>query len=246
MNKYDKGKKMTDKIGSINDMTVLFFSKSPRGSDRLLGALAESLSEGTYEYGERQSDIEWSPIRYGVMGNITFERYEDLKDSFEKSTFNERFFRVYYKVKSEDWKRFNLDRDNRVSMVLNPKPRLKKCNVKKFTEEQNIRLHDLAEELKVYGSYASVGACRDICESLLFGNCAINGRCDILDVDFKIVERIIKELTTNPFDKKIKVLVLLREGRSVAEICELLGYKDKSKALIYRWIRQFRLRGVIE
>ena len=246
MRKYDNGKKMKNRVGFINDMTVLFLSKSARTSDRLLGALAESMTEGTYYYSERQTDIVWSPERYAVVGNITFERYQEMKELFSQSTFNERFLRCFYSIDDKGWFDFNFNRDERIKMKLNPKLKIKRQRKKvPLTYEQLTKVMELGNKLQIHGMYSGQGTTRDLVETIIYSNAYLNNRNYVTDNDFKIVDTIIDTVIINPYDKKIKVLLLLNKGMDVKTICEYLGYSDKSKALIYKYIREFKIKGIL-
>ena len=245
MKNFDNGKKMQNKIGSINDMVVLFTSKSSRGKDRLLGAFAESLSEGEYTYSDFQSNIEWIPKRWGLCSNITFEKYEIMQQELVESTFDERLLKFYYKVPIKTWDIFNIERDKRFCMKI---PRL---NIKKFSKiskpvkDENERLNVYAEKLRIASLSQSKGKCFDKIKSLLYGNAALNNRDYLEDCDYELLDNMLPYFS-DPHSKKPIVLRMLTNGVHYKEILKILGYSGQSADLIYRWKKQFILRGLLE
>jgi hypothetical protein len=85
----------------VNDGTTLFASKSHRTKERLLGGLAELISDKAYTY---QDFGELSPLKGDatMIMNITSEAYENYKDRMFGLTFSERFLTVHYAMTNEE------------------------------------------------------------------------------------------------------------------------------------------------
>lgn len=245
MEKYHDGKDMSNKIGGINDMVVLFTSKSSRGKDRLLGAFAESLSEGRYTYSDFSGEIEWSPGRYGLVANMTFEKYELMQQELVESTFDERLLKFYYKVPLDTWNKFNEQKDLRI--LMKPPKLVYNMSIKsgEMKSEENIRINQYAEELRINSLSQSKGKCFDKIQSILYGNAALNNRNYLVEEDYKILDNILP-FTTNPLSNKSKILRMFVKGHTVNEILKEMKYSKNSADLIYRWKKQFILRGLLE
>ena len=91
------GKKINKKCIMINDGTLLFTSKSQKGKDRLINALAELLADGIYRYSDNFRSWDLTGNISCIM-NITLESYMRNKQIFSESTLTERFITVFYMI----------------------------------------------------------------------------------------------------------------------------------------------------
>lgn len=246
MKKYNEGKDLKDKIADVNDLTVLFSTKGERTKNRLLGAFSESLSEGEYSYSDFQTDIKWKPDRWGIIGNITFERYETNKEFLRSSTLEERFLKFFYKVPIEVFEEFNKNKNERFKMKMKLKDRITKLKNYKDDKETTEKISEVSKYIKFISKFSSTSTTHDKVKSFLLGNSALNKRNYIIDKDFEILNKCTK-LMVNPFEKTIdKIAELYREGKTQNEITDILGLSKSSQPYVSLQIKKLRLRGVID
>jgi hypothetical protein len=85
----------------VNDGTTLLASKSHRTKERLLGGLAELLSDKAYTYQDFQ-ELSQLKGQVTMVMNITSEAYENYKDRMFGLTFSERFLTVHFVMTREE------------------------------------------------------------------------------------------------------------------------------------------------
>jgi hypothetical protein len=226
----------------INDLTLLMSSKGKRTKDRLFGGLAELMSEGRYQYGDRQSQfiLKGHP---SLICNMTAESYQQNKETMEISTFLERMLTIYYFLSEDDMKTFFMDKKDRKLLKFDDKTYLK---VKKF---KPVNIDEFRFKIFELGSvYSCLGVCSlpgmlDNLENLVIAHAFLNGRDNLCEDDILLLE-ILKSFINNPYAKNEgKIVELWEKKMSVQKIMMYLGIKKTSQDYVYRVIRKAKLRG---
>lgn len=239
---YDNGKKCKNKTCLVNDLTLLLSSKIFRAKERLLNALAESLSDGKYTYSDNLVDtiLIWEPKKYNIIANITYESYRINQNGLIRNTFAERMLSIYYKVDDEVFRIFNREVNQRKEIGFGQKISLMNPLVK-ISDEDLARIEQFNKRLKVNSLSSSLGSCQDKIISLLYGNANLNRRNHLTENDFKVVECILS-LTYDFNNKDSKIIDLYLRGDNIERIAQILKMNTSG---IYRVLDKLRRRGVI-
>lgn len=239
LTKLYRENKLKDKCIVVNDGTVLFSTKAKRTKDRLIGGLSELLADGEYIYGERLKD-EVIKGKFSMIMNMTVESYDKYKYKLSSSTFLERFLTVYYNLPYSERKKFSLEFNKRIKMK---SPPIKfKRDVVLLDINDLEKISKYAHELSIL-SLKSYQGTFDALKSLIITHCAINNRDHTTDDDYNLLE-YIKHYVSVPGNTS-KIMKCLSEGKSVKEICDILGKSYTYRAQIYRIMKKAKQRGIL-
>lgn len=239
---YDKGRGINNKTCLINDLTLLFGSKSKQAKERLINALAEMLSEGSYAYKNFKGNWEMK-ARISLIGNITIETYMKYYKELLESTFGERCLTLYNIVDRKDEETFNISKDERIGMVFGDKVRMRTATVdyKGYVEQ----LDGIAGNWQVLGLSPSRTRMFDRVVSVVSANALLNGRHKVCDDDLFALSMVQGSLV-NPLSPHVKIVELAIKGLSQVEICEEMGKNPEAyQSYVSRVLSDYRQRGVI-
>jgi len=237
---YDSGKKCKNKTLTINDLTLLFSSKSPRTKARLINALAEILSEGKYQYSERLNYGLVFEARINIICNITKNSFAQNKKNFLDNTFLERLVPFHYSLTDQQQESFARDITKRKQLCFDKKIRLKKIKIVNF-EEYNEELIQAAKQYKSVTLSSSLPRSIEKVKAIIGGISVLNHSETISSENFQWFN-IFLEFFSENYNKKSDIIRLHKEGLSVSEICKQLNYQSTYP---YKIIQEYKQKGVL-
>lgn len=235
------GENVDGKTFMVNDATVLFSSKSARTKERLVGALAELLSDEKFKYKDFRH--QWT-IRgkCTAIVNQTTESFNYYKNRLEYSTVLERFLVVHYKLTLAE------QRESRPFFLRKYKPdfRIEEIKPRKI---MNLGKYDnnITEYAMDYSalSLRAFNSCKDMIIALLKSNAILNGR-NYITLDDLYLARMLRDYLKDPYTPNDPTIIeCLRQGRSYRDICLLLNMKPSYKSYISKVARKAQERGLI-
>ena len=240
---YDKGRGINNKTCLINDLTLLFGSKSKQAKERLINALAEMLSEGSYAYKNFKENWEMK-ARISLIGNITIETYMKYYKELLESTFGERCLTLYNVVERDEEASFNKEKRERIAIDFGDKVKLKSRCVD--YSEYNDFFVDLAKKWQILNLSPSQTRVFDRVVSVAKSNAVLNGRGMINDDDLAVLG-IVQKALINPLSPHVRIVELAVEGLSQSQICQALGKNPESyQGYVSRVLSSYKQRGVIK
>lgn len=230
----------------INDGTLLLTSKSKRGKDRLINALAEMLSDGKYHYGDFQNSFDLKGKCTLVM-NMTLEAFNRYENQLLSNTFLERFLTVFHNMPQKEQHNYYDTREERSKKDSKVFPR--KLMVKPLKAEN---VNEYRKAFVEFGKdYSALGirsflGCVDQVEALAVSHAVLNGRNKLCEDDMKVVRMVRKYLANPSSPNKSRIIELYQQGRSQRDICLLLDRDyEKYRPFVSRVLKVARMRGVI-
>lgn len=242
--KETKGK-VDKKCLFINDGTLLLTSKTKRGKDRLVNALAEVLSDGKYHYGDFQNSFDIKG-KCTVVMNMTLEAFNRYENSLLSNTFLERFLTVFHNMPGKEQHNYYDLREERNE---NAKVFPRKLTVK------TLKVENVGEYRKAFIEFGkdysalsirSFLGCVDQVEALAVSHAVLNGRNRLCEDDMEVV-RMAREYLVNPScPNRSRIVALYQQGRSQRDICLLLNRDyEKYRPYVSKILKKARMRGVI-
>ncbi|MHA3964988.1 MAG: hypothetical protein AM325_015785 [Candidatus Thorarchaeota archaeon SMTZ1-45] len=239
---YDKGRKINNKTCLINDLTLLFGSKSKQAKERLINALAELLSEGSYGYKNFRGNWELN-ARISLIGNVTIDSYMKYYKELIESTFGERCLTVFYIVDDDDSSKFSKENEKRIGMVFGDRVNIRRCVVdyRDFID----KFCEMAKPWRLMSLSPSLTRTFDRIVSIACSNAVLNGRQKVCDEDL-VVLGLVQAYLMNPLSRHSDIIQLAVKGLTQNEICKRLG-KDPSsyQGYVSRVIGEYKGKGVI-
>jgi len=236
------GENVNGKTFMVNDATVLFSSKSARTKERLVGALAELLSDEEFKY----KDFRHQWTIYGkctAIVNQTTESFNYYKNKLEYSTVLERFLVVHYKLTLEE------QRESRAFVLRRFKPPIRIKGLKPRTIMNLEKYDDVIKEYAMDYSALSLRAyssCKDMTVAMMKSHAILNNR-NYITLDDLYLIRMIRNYLKDPFAPNDPTIIeCLRQGRTYRDICLLLNKKPSYKAYISKVARKAKERGLID
>jgi hypothetical protein len=244
---YEKYKErgMDKRCLLCNDATLLFSSKEKRTKDRLISALAELISDGTYHYGERLERFQITASVSMIM-NITMESYNKYESKLLGSTFLERFLTLFYKMPEAEQTDFLENRELKFSLKFGKKtPFLPKKCIKNYDFYKKL-LIDYSRTYSVLSLKSYLGT-YDCLVALIKAHLTLNGRDEICSDDVDLL-KMLRDYLVNPFaPNESRVVEFYKQGRSLKEICLLLNRKPEDYiAYVSRVIKKAKERGLTD
>ena len=230
----------------INDGTTLLSTKSKRTRDRLISGLSVLLSEGQWTYGDRLHPQQKLKGKISLIMNLTIEFYNQNEKRLLGSTFLERFLTVFYRLPESEINAF-LDKREQIQKItwkskLNLK--LKIIEIENYNEYKKL-LIDYAERYSVLSGKSKIG-CFDQILCLMKSHLVFNERLVIIDDDLKLLKMLEPYLINPSAPNRHKIIGFYKQGRSVKDICLLLGKEfDSYKSYVYKVLNTARERGVV-
>ena len=236
------GEDVDGKTFLVNDATVLFSSKSARTKERLVGALAELLSDEKYEY--KDFAHQWT-IRgkCTAIVNQTAESFNYYKNKLEYSTVLERFLVCHYRLTLEE------QRESRAFVLRKFKPQI---TVEEIKPRNIMNLGKYDDAIKEYAmdysalSLRAYNSCKDVIIATLKSHAILNGRNHVTLDDLYLI-RMIRDYLKDPYVPNDPTIIeCLRQDRSYKDICLLLNKKPSYKTHISKVARKAKERGLID
>ena len=229
----------------INDATTLFASKSQRTKDRLIGGLAELLSDESYTYQDCLNKFTLEG-KVTVVMNLTSESFKTYKDRlFERLTFSERILRVHHvlsKQETSDWLQRQED-----TKGLQYEKKISESDIETDVTIPNHYLpviRHLAQEFS-YASLNSQISCQDLIKATLKAHASLNKRKQVGRDDLYYV-KCIQEYLVNPFNPyEGQIIKYKAQGLTVSEIACKIGKTRNYRQQIERVIEKAQLRGIL-
>jgi len=230
----------------INDGTLLLTSKSKRGKDRLINALAEIISDGKYHYGDFKTSFDIKG-HCTVAMNMTLEAFSRYENSLLSNTFLERFLTVFHNMpRKEQHNYYDMreERNENASKVFPRKLRVKPLKVENVGEYKKAFI-EFGKDYSVLSIRSFLG-CVDQVEALAVSHAVLNGRSRLCEDDMEVV-RLAREYLSNPLSpNRSRIVVLYQQGRSQRDICLLLNRDyNKYRPYVSKVLKAARLRGVV-
>jgi hypothetical protein len=242
---YASGRKINDKCLIINDLTLLLASKAPRTKARLIDALSELASEGHYKYSDWKDTLEIR-ARFSLAANITPQSFLYNQKMLLGNTFTERCLVVHHALTEEEMSEANLKRSQRVSMKIEQfKATVKEEDVK-ITKEDEVKFDEYAKRWRILGAYSSSSSLFDMIKSVAVSYAILSGHRRITSAEYRYLD-MLELYIRNPLESvKLRILELAHEGRSIHDICQILGQDyDKYRPFVSRTINEYRRKGVL-
>jgi len=235
------GDDVDGKTFMVNDATVLFSTKSPRGKDRLVGALAELLSDGKYEYKDFRQ--QWTiQGKCTAIINQTTESFNYYKNRLEYSTVLERFFTSHHRLTLAEQRESRALRFK--NYHLNDKIIIKPRHIKNLKKFKDV-INEYALDYSAL-SLKSYNGCRDIIIAMLNSHMNLNDRNRIVQDEISFI-RMMRDYLIDPFaPNEHTIIECLRQGRTYTDICLLLNKKASYKSYISKVARRAKERGLID
>jgi hypothetical protein len=237
----DYGDDVDGKTFMVNDAAVLFASKSARTKDRLVGALAELLSDEEYTYADFRNH--WTiKGECTAIVNQTTESFNNYKDRLLGLTLLERFFTSHHRLTLAEQRESKTEdlRDYHFKGTIEIYPRQIR-NLNKFEDTINEYAMD-------YSALAlrSFNGCRDTITAMLKSHAILNDRNRIMLDDLSFI-RVMRDHLIDPFTPNDhRIVECLRQKRSYKDICLLLDRPQSYKAYISKVARKAKARGVVD
>lgn len=248
--KYQYGDKLDKKCLMINDATLLFRTKSKRGKDRLINALAELKSDGFYRYAERTGHFEMN-AEISIIMNMTSEAYMQDKDALLGSTFLERFLTLFYSMPmveqreylSEEKQKKMVKKLRKIRGFFTKKPKKNGFFLENFGKFHQI-LIEIAKDFSALSLKSFIGT-YDQLVALVHAHASLNRRDYMCqdDIDFvKSLESYVNDFTA---PNQGKIVQLSQNGHSQRDICLILGMNpERYKPYVSRVLKKAKLRGL--
>ena len=236
------GENIDGKTLMVNDATVLFSSKSARTKERLVGALAELLSDEVFKYKDFRH--QWT-IRGKCTAiiNQTTESFNYYKNKLEYSTVLERFLVLHYKLTLEE------QRESRAFILRKYKPEIKVEEIKPRTIKNLKKYDNVIKEYAMDYSALSLRAynsCKDMIVAMVKSHAILNER-NYITLDDLYLVRMVRDYLKDPFAPNDPIIIeCLRQGRTYRDICLLLNKKLSYKAYVSKVARKAKERGLID
>lgn len=231
---------------TVNDGTILIRSKTSRGKYRLMGGIAEVLSESEYtyaDYAERQK----IKGRCTFIINMTLSSFIRNERDLADSTMLERFLTVFHNMPLSEQEYYW---DNRVANSIKAASKKPKDLQLKFKKIAN--LDEYKQQIKLLiGDFSTLSGRAwlrqaDAAEALVKAHAILNDRFYICRDDIELL-KLAREYLSNPASpNRSKIIMYALQDRSVKDICLLLGQDpDKYKAFVGRVMRDAKNEGIL-
>lgn len=239
---YDYGSNVNGKTFMVNDGTVLFSTKSARAKERLVGGLAELLSDEKYTYADFRHH--WTIRgRCTAIVNMTSESFNYYKNKLLGSTLLERFFVSFHKLTLREQRETRTDKLRRFRL----KDRIKEIKLRKIANlgEYTDRIKEYAMDYSAL-ALRSYNGCKDTITAMLKSHAVLNNR-NRINLDDLYFVRMMRDYLVDPFTpNQPRIIAFLRQERSYSDICRLLDKSASYKSQISKIAKKARERGVID
>lgn len=240
---------LNGKCLQINDGTLLFSSKAERTKQRLINGLAEWMTDEIYKY----RDWNRTFIIHGrgtVSLNLTTESYNQNLKRLLGNTFDERCLTVHSELSQKEFDLIEFSTNRRgsehtglypIGVLSKPSRKVDVTIPEQF--EKTIRLDASEYSWRSVKGYPRSQA---TIRAMLRANAFLNGRTEVCKDDFWIVEQA-KELLINPLQpNKPRIVQMLRNRQSVADICKALNKDYESyNSYVYRVLNEAKGKGLL-
>ena len=240
IDRFDSGKKCQNKTLSINDLTLLLSSKTQRTKERLVNAMAEVLSEGIYQYGERNKSDLYFKARINIIANITKNSYVQNKKNFLDNTFIERLVPFFYSLTDEQQLAFVKNIEQKKAIAPDSKITLKGTIVNNYIEF-NEAMINMSVKYQCISLSPSLPRAMEKIKAILGGLCVINGQSQITDNEIKFCSEFLP-FCSDMDSRDISIIIQYKQGVSVDEICKNLGYSSNYP---YKVIHKYKEEGIL-
>lgn len=227
----------------INDGTLLLGSKSRKAKERVINGIAEVLSDGTYHYADfRQYWDIVGPCT--CVFNITSDAFERYEKRLLASTFINRFLTVHYNMPLSEMRDFIENRERRKAI---------RFDDKLTVNSEDVSLGKFEEVIIDYGEVWSalsgipLNRMTDEVDALVKAHAALNHRDEVNRDDVWLL-RTTEQYVSNPSrGNAAKIRALHQQGRSIKDICLLLGKNPASyRTTVSRILSRARKMGVFD
>jgi hypothetical protein len=230
----------------INDATLLFSSKGKQTKQRLVNGLAELMTDEEYKYGDfsRHFIIKG---QISVILNITTESYNQNLKNLLGNTFDERCLTLHSELSQKEFNKIKFHYSQEISGIpytIYATDSLKKVEITIPTKfEEKIQFEASEYSWKSVKGYPRNTA---TIKALLRANAFLNGRIEVCESDFFVVD-MAKNYLINPLQpNKPRIIQMLRNNQTVSEICKALDKDyDGYKSYVYRCLNDAKAKGLL-
>lgn len=224
----------------VNDGTLLFKSKAPRTKSRLWGGLAELLADTKYSYGDWRTSFTIEG-RCSCIINITPASYERNESAIEDSTFLDRFMVVFYNMPLKE----QIERSRHEPVVKQADRIILKYGKIVNLDEYKPYMEPFISDFSAYSGRAYFGQA-DAVRALVCSHAILNDRFYLCNDDIEILN-MTRDYLNNPMrPNRRKIIEFGRQGRSIKDICLLLGKApDDYKGYASRILKDARNEGLL-
>lgn len=240
VDRFHSGKKCNNKTLSINDLTLLFSSKTQRTKARLVNALAEVLSDGEYQYGERNTPKLVFKARINIIANITKNSYMQNRRNFLDNTFIERLLPFFYALSDNQQLSFSNEISERKKLKFWNKLRLNAFEIDNFSDYKH-EIIKVAYSIMRLTNSPSLPRCVEKAKALIGGMCIIENSTQVKDEYFQYVKELIPHLHEEG-SRSNEIISLYKQGVDIKEICRRLNFNSNYP---YKVIQRAREKGIL-
>jgi len=232
----------------INDGTVLFRSKTSRGSSRVMGGLAELIADEKYHYGDYKTGFDLKG-RCNCIMNMALASFQRNERALEESTFLDKFLVLFYRMPLEEqlaYMRKNKWRERAGKQLIMPEVHVKIIARKVQIGNYAGQLELLVKDFSALSGRAPMGQA-DAITALASAHAILNNRFWLCDDDIEIL-RIARDYVSNPnAPNKGKIIQYWQQGRSIRDICLSLGREyEKYRPYVSKVLKDAQNEGVID
>ena len=228
-----------------NDGTILFSSKSQRVKNRLVGGLAELISDGKYTYQDGAFTKFTLEGNITLIMNMTSQSYQNNKYRYFSTTFSERILQIHHRLTREEKDTWLIKADKTKNLRYDEKITINDiCTNVTIPEKYYNRIRRYARRFSYPTLKTQIG-CQDLVIATLLAHASLNNRSKVCNDDFVFL-RMIEPYLTNPFSPNNgKILEYYDQGLSYRQICRKLGKKKSYVGQVQDVLKIANLRGVI-
>lgn len=228
----------------ISDGTLWLSSKAERTKQRNINGMSELMTDEVYKYRDWQK-VFFIRGRISLILNLTTESYNHNLKNLLGNTFDERCLTFFSELSQEE---FNSISTNRLLSIPHTRVCMSKSSRKVDVEIPSEFKDRIRMEASEYSWRAVKGYPRTqaTVNAMLRANAYLNGRAEVSENDFWIVEQI-KSFLINPLQpNKPRIIQMLRNKQSILDICKALNMIYESyNSYIYRVLNEAKAKGLL-